>query len=204
MNTGILLRNAGGFFFLEVLHTRAGGLLSRGERSKAAGGNRKTGDSPRSPPLALLELRERLFCLAALVAEDSFEFPLNAEGILCKVAALFLCLSVDSRMRLVRTECGRRDRSFFATIRLCSKGTNLDRGCTDDSKGPRAATLRRLFSASSGNSKKAFATRAAPLCSRVPLSPRPRTGSGGKPAFGFPPGALWYFLAREKVHPPGG
>ena len=27
---------------------------------------------------------------AALVAEDSFEFPLNAEGILCKVAARVL------------------------------------------------------------------------------------------------------------------
>jgi len=35
------------------------------------------GRFPPEPPLALLELRERLFCLAALVAEDSLNFRLT-------------------------------------------------------------------------------------------------------------------------------
>ena len=90
--------------FLWMCMVEAGeAAFARRKRRKAAGGNRKRGDSPRSPPLALLELRERLFCLAALVAEDSFEFPLNAEGILCKIAALFLCLLSGSRMGMVGT-----------------------------------------------------------------------------------------------------
>jgi len=53
-----------------------------------------------------LELSERLFCLAALVEEDSFEFPLNAEGILFKIAASVLCGLYYSRMGLKGTVVG--------------------------------------------------------------------------------------------------
>ena len=61
-------------------------FLSREKVPKSARGNRKSRDSP-GPRRGSSRSGERLHRLAALVAEDSFEFPLDAEGILCKVAA---------------------------------------------------------------------------------------------------------------------
>ena len=72
-------------------------------------------------------------------------------------------------------------------------------GCTEASKRSRAATLRGLASAFSGSSSKPEQPEPPRM---QPLS-RPHgtpTGSGGIAALAIPPGALWYFLAREKVH----
>ena len=72
-------------------------------------------------------------------------------------------------------------------------------GCTETSKRSRAATLRGLASAFSGSSSKPEQPEPPRM---QPLS-RPHgtpTGSGGIAALAIPPGALWYFLAREKVH----
>ena len=67
---------------------RAGRPLSRVESGgKPPGGSAHFALPPGAPLVPLCGLRERLLCLAALVAEGSFEFPLGAEAPLCKVAA---------------------------------------------------------------------------------------------------------------------
>ena len=86
-------------------------------------------------------------------------------------------------------------RFYWATVPTASSG------CTETSKRTRAATLRGLASAFSGSSSKPEQPEPPRM---QPLS-RPHgtpTGSGGIAAFAIPPGALWYFLAREKVHAP--
>ena len=89
--------------FLWMCMVEAGAAaFARRKRRKAAGGKIKK-IFPPVPPSLLCGSVERLLCLAALGAEDSFEFPLNAEGLLCKIAALFLCLLSGSRMGMVGT-----------------------------------------------------------------------------------------------------
>ena len=64
----------------------SGRPLSRVESGAKPPGESQRGLSP-GPPRASVRLCERLQCGAALVAEGSSEFPLNAEAPLCKIAA---------------------------------------------------------------------------------------------------------------------
>ena len=73
---------------LLLLHDAA----SRRPLSRVESGAKPPGESqnvaiPPDPPCVLAAWLSGCSCLAALVAEASFEFPLNAEGSLCKIAA---------------------------------------------------------------------------------------------------------------------
>ena len=61
------------------------------------------------------------------------------------------------------------------------------------SKGEDAATLQRVSSAASGNSKKPSATGAAPGAAASPTCPGEQGGPGGSVSFRFPPAALRRF-----------
>ena len=78
-------------------------FLSREKVPKSARGNRKNGDSP-GPPRTLLELYERLFCLAALVAEERLNFRLTRKRSSAKSPLGISCLLRDSRVGVVGTE----------------------------------------------------------------------------------------------------
>ena len=70
----------------------------------------------------------------------------------------------------------------------------------DGLKGEDAATLQRVSSAESGNSKKPSATGAAPGAAASPICPGEQGGTGGKRQLSLPPGGFAPLSTRESGH----